>query len=130
MRALFVALVALAAPVLAEPLDTEEKFEAYVGGRTMFFHLGDGRIYASESYLEDRKVRWSRAPGDCLDGDWYEDDGLICFVYENNPEPQCWSVELTRGGLKATSVRGLTPLTIFEAGDGEPQECLGPKVGV
>ena len=129
IRALAVLLWAGAA--CAEPLDTAEKFERYVGGKTLFFHLGDGAVYAAETYLRDRKVRWSLAEGECLEGEWWADAGKICFAYENNPSPQCWTVDATPDGLKATTDDPLDPFVIYEATDAEGEQlCLGPKIGV
>ena len=131
MIRLVCALMLSAAPLLAEPLDTAQKFQDYVGGKTMFFHLGDGRIHAAETYLSDQKVRWSLATGACLEGEWWAQGGQICFTYENNPDPQCWTVEVTSSGLTATSDAPENPLVIFEAVGAEGEQlCLGPKVGV
>ena len=131
MIRVLVALLLGAGAALAEPLDTAEKFQNYVGNRTMFFHLGDGRVHAAETYLRDRRVRWSLAEGECQEGVWWAQDGLICFAYEPNLVTQCWQVEIENGGLKATSDAETDPLVIYEAVGAEGEQlCLGPKVGV
>lgn len=131
MRRLLGVLALCATSISAQPLDTAQAFEDYVGGKTVFFHQGDGRVYAAETYLRDRKVRWSLLGGACLEGEWWAQDGKICFVYENNPDPLCWSVEITPQGLTATSDTPMNPLRLFEAvGATGEQLCQGPKVGV
>lgn len=131
MRQAVLALILTAGAALAEPLDTEEKFQSYVGFGTMFFHLGDGRVHAAETYLRNRRVRWSLQEGTCLEGEWWAQDGLICFDYEGTPDTQCWKVEVTPDGLTATSDEPGDPLVIYEAKgvEGE-QTCAGPDVGV
>lgn len=132
MKPLLAALLLCAGMAQAEPLDTAEAFQAYVGGKTLYFDRGDGRgVTAAESYLEDRQVRWSERGGTCIEGQWYAEGGLICFTYENNPDPQCWAVERTATGLVAVLRNGGFPTRIFEGDPGkDPFECLGPKVGV
>jgi hypothetical protein len=114
----------------AQPITTAEDFEAEVAGRTLFFDRGDGGEAASETYLNDRRVRWSIAPGDCVEGDWFARDGLICFSYETSPEPQCWSVERGPDGIIAR-LAGDDPVTLTEIDPaGREQSCPGPRVGV
>ncbi|MEM6303552.1 MAG: hypothetical protein AAF744_02470 [Pseudomonadota bacterium] len=130
IRAALAALL-LGSAAGAETLDTAEKFESYVADRTLFFHRGDGRVYASERYLPGRRVRWSRIGETCLEGEWWAQDGLICFAYETNPEPQCWRVALSDAGLRATSDAPSNPTVIYEAqGVTGEQSCTGPRLGV
>ena len=131
IRAAFAALLLTASTAAAEPLDTAAKFEAYVRARTIFFHLGEGQIYASERYMADRRVRWSLLEGACQEGEWWAQDGLICFAYEGNANAQCWKVDLTPEGMRATSDDAINPLVIYEAqGVTGDQTCTGPRVGV
>ena len=46
-------------------------------------------------------VRWAFAGDECKEGVWFEADSLICFIYEDSPEAQCWSFYLTPQGLSA-----------------------------
>lgn len=113
----------------AEPLNASE-FEAYVTGKTLYFGQ-DGQAYGVEEYLDDRRVRWSFLDGKCKDGVWYEDQGMICFVYEDNPSPQCWSFFREGSGLRAIFENDPAATTLYEAHqDDEPMMCLGPDVGV
>lgn len=107
------------------------EFEAYVTGRTLFYSDGGARPYGAEIYLPNRRVKWSFLDGECKDGYWYEANAMICFVYEDHPDPQCWSFEKRGGGLAATFENDPAASTLYEADDlGEELLCLGPKVGV
>lgn len=113
----------------AEPMSGAE-FEAYVTGKTLYFGQ-NGQAYGVEEYLADRRVRWSFLDGQCKDGVWYEDGDMICFVYEDNPDPQCWSFFRDNGGLRAIFENNPNATTLYEAQQSdEPMMCLGPEVGV
>lgn len=129
-RAALCAVLALAAagPALADTMNAAE-FDAYTRGKTLFYAQG-GEAYGAEVYLDGRRVKWSFLDGDCKEGEWYEQDGLICFVYDDNPDPQCWSFSATARGLIAR-FEGSSGTELYEADDrGEEMLCLGPKVGV
>ena len=89
MKRIALMIALLAPPVCAQELMTAEEFDTYTRGKTLFFGQ-DGQAYGAEIYRENRQVQWSFLDGECKDGEWYEDDGLICFVYDDNPNPQCW----------------------------------------
>ncbi|HLQ18316.1 MAG TPA: hypothetical protein VK146_04985 [Tabrizicola sp.] len=131
MRTLSVALTFLfVAPVLAETPITAEEFEAHVTGKTVTYRQFDS-VFGIEEYLPDRKVRWSTAPDQCLYGSWYPQDDDICFVYEYDPAPACWTFWLRDGALVALSTNGLPGEELHEvAADDQPLPCPGPEVGV
>ena len=107
-----------------------EAFDAYTRGRTLFFGQ-NGAPYGAEVYLENRRVRWSFLDGECKDGTWYEEAGMICFVYEDNPVPQCWTFRQGTGGLIARFENDPDATELYEADDiGEEMLCLGPRIGV
>lgn len=111
------------------PLSAEE-FDAYTRGKTLFYGQ-NGQAYGAEEYLENRRVRWSFLDGECKEGEWYEQGEQICFVYDDNPDPQCWTFRLDANGLSARfqDLAGATEL--YEAEDiGEEMICLGPEIGV
>lgn len=113
----------------ASPL-TASDFEAYVTGKTLYYGLS-GQSYGVEEYLPDRQVRWSFLDGKCKDGFWYEDADRICFVYEDNPDPQCWSFFKEGNGLRAVFENDPDGTTLYEANqDDAPMLCYGPDVGV
>lgn len=122
--------VCVALPVsAAEPMSGSE-FEAYVTGKTLYFGQ-NGEAYGVEEYLDNRRVRWSFLDGQCKDGVWYEDQGMICFVYEDNPNPQCWTFFEEGSGLRAVFENDPDATTLYEAQQSdEPMVCLGPEIGV
>jgi hypothetical protein len=123
------ALLAAQAAVAAEPM-SGPAFDAYTRGKTLFYGQ-NGQAYGAEVYLDDRRVRWSFLDGECKDGYWYEQAGQICFVYEDNPAPQCWAFSKQGGKLTARfeNLPGATEL--YEAQDiGEEMICLAPNLGV
>ncbi|EAQ23535.1 MULTISPECIES: hypothetical protein [unclassified Roseovarius] len=130
MRALILlaALTGLAHPVAAQMSAAE--FDAYTRGQTFYYGAG-GTPYGGEEYLSDRRVRWSFLDGECQDGRWYEDSGLICFVYDNRPDPQCWSFERTDRGLIARFSGDQSMSELYEVKRSDaPLMCLGPDIGV
>lgn len=125
--------LAIAAPLAAaepgRPMSAAE-FEAATVGRTLYYNSG-GTAYGAEQYLPGRRVIWAFLGDDCRRGEWYEADGFICFVYEDEPDPQCWTFFRAAGGLTARfrgDPLGL-PLVAVEESP-EPMQCLGPNLGV
>ena len=132
LRATALALM-LTAPVNAAepggPLNAAE-FEAATLGRTLYYNSG-GEPYGVEQYLPGRQVVWAFLGDDCRKGEWYEDQGFICFVYEDNPEPQCWTFWQSDRGLLAkfkSDPFGLPLIAVEESP--EPMACMGPNLGV
>ena len=113
----------------AEPM-TAEEFDDYTRGKTLFYGH-NGRAYGAEIYLDNRRVKWSFLDGECKEGTWYENAGQICFVYEDNDNPQCWSFHKEQGRLMARFENLQTATPLYEADDlGQKLVCLGPEVGV
>ncbi len=120
----------LGAPALAAERMSAKEFDDYTRGKT-FYYGADGAPYGAEEYLDDRRVRWSFLDGECHDGYWYEREGLICFVYENQSEPQCWSFERRAGGLVARFRNDPEMTELYEVRQSrQPLICIGPDVGV
>jgi hypothetical protein len=129
MRSLALALL-LAAPALAEAPISAQEFEAHVTGKTITYRQFDN-VFGIEEYLPGRKVRWSTAPQECQDGGWYPEGDAICFLYEYDPIPACWTFWLRDGALVALSTAGLPGEELYEvAADDQPLPCPGPEVGV
>ncbi|MBN2630005.1 MAG: hypothetical protein JXR75_05650 [Rhodobacteraceae bacterium] len=132
MRALGICLIlfpcALAAAESSAPL-TGAEFEAYTTGKTLTF-TQLGTVYGAEQYLPGRKVRWAFKGDICRYGDWYEDAGLICFVYDYDPNPQCWTFWRKDGrltGLFTGDAPGAELSEVTQSPD--PLVCAGPDVG-
>ena len=123
------ALLCSVSAVSANPMSAAE-FEAYVTGKTLYYGRA-GQAYGAEIYHENRRVTWSFLDGECKDGYWYNEGTNICFVYEDRPDPQCWTFERGASGLIATFENNPDSQELYEAEDvGEEMICLGPKIGV
>ncbi len=121
-------LACLAPPLHAGGMSAEA-FDRYTEGRTLFYGQ-NGQMYGVERYLPGRRVIWSFLDGRCKDGHWYEEAGQICFVYEDEPRPQCWTFSQGPSGLVAEFSDGRSA-ALYEAEDiGEEMVCLGPEIGV
>lgn len=132
MHLLLCALLALplAGAGHAQSLMTAEEFDDYTRGKTLYYGNGP-EAYGAEIYLPDRRVRWSFLDGQCMEGKWYAQGDLICFTYDEHPEPQCWSFERGPQGLIARFENNPAITPLFEATEStEEMLCLGPKVGV
>lgn len=126
-----IAPLLLPLPVLAQsgPPLSAEAFDAYTRGQTFTYGTG-AQPYGAEEYLDNRRVRWSFLDGQCQDGSWYEENGMICFVYDDNPDPQCWTFYQGPGGIVARFEDDPTQTTLYEiTRSPEPLMCLGPEVG-
>jgi hypothetical protein len=129
-------LVVLILMLLALPLHAQSgsrmdgaAFDAYTRGQTFTYGTG-AEPYGAEEYLDNRRVRWSFLDGRCQEGEWYEENGMICFVYDDNPDPQCWSFYQTPRGIVARFEDNPSQTTLYEiTRSPEPLMCLGPEVG-
>lgn len=108
---------------------TAAEFDAYTRDKT-FFYANRGAPYGAEEYLANRRVIWSFLDGTCEIGSWYEQGEQICFIYENKPDPQCWSFRHSSGGLVAQFENDPTQIELYEMRNSqEPLDCPGPDVG-
>ena len=125
-------LLLCATALQAAPLDNQSAFDGYTQGKTIYYGYGDERgAVAAETYLPGNRVRWFTRDGTCIEGEWFEADGRICFVYETNPVPQCWEVDLSESGLVATHLSLSGPSKILEMRTARDEfQCLGPQIGV
>lgn len=130
MRLLAAALVLTALPAWAQTPMTGAEFESYVTGKTITY-TQFGEAYGVEEYLPDRKVRWAFTDTECQYGRWYEQDSSICFVYDYDPEPQCWTFWTDAQGLHGLFNGNAPEAELVEAGQSETGlPCPGPDVGV
>lgn len=116
-------------PAAAERPMTAAEFESYVTGKTL--HYGNlGSIYGIEQYLPKRRVYWAYLEDECQEGVWYPEGDQICFVYDYDPTPQCWTFWKRASGLVARFQNDPEGTYLYEVKQSkEPLRCLGPKVG-
>jgi hypothetical protein len=120
------AAAALAAPALADAPMTADQFESYVTGKTLTFGVSGEAAYGVEQYRANRQVTWSFLDGNCSDGRWYQVGENICFIYDFDPEPQCWQFFKEGGGLRAIFMNVPGTSVLYEAQDGQqPLVCNG-----
>ncbi|QFT64219.1 hypothetical protein FIU91_14870 [Roseivivax sp. THAF30] len=119
----------LSGPVSAQSPMSAQEFQDYVSGKTLTFSEA-GVPYGIERYMPGRRVRWSFLDGRCKDGIWYPEGDQICFVYEDDPAPQCWSFFEEGSGLRAVFEGGEFGTELYEADEAQEMVCLGPDVGV
>lgn len=122
--------IGLCMPASAETQLTPTEFEAYATGKTLTYAAG-GEVYGVEQYLPGRKVRWAFIDDTCRIGHWYEAGPEICFVYEHDSTPQCWTFHLDASGLKARFTNDPVGTELSEVNQTpDPLACTGPDVGV
>ncbi|MEL6171449.1 MAG: hypothetical protein AAGK67_11955 [Pseudomonadota bacterium] len=115
---------------LAQDSMNAREFDEYTRGKT-FTYGSNGAPYGAEEYLDNRRVRWSFLDGKCQEGEWYEENGLICFVYQDKPDPQCWKFTRAPSGISALFQNDPTQSVLYEMQQSqEPLMCLGPEIGV
>ena len=123
-------LAASVSSLSAQGLISADEFDAYTRGKTLFYGL-DGQAYGVERYFDNRRVIWSFLDGQCKEGVWYEENDQICFVYEDNFDPQCWTFREGPNGLIAQFENDPDATELYEVEDfGEEMLCYGPDVGV
>lgn len=117
--------------VLSGEFLNAEEFDAATKGKTYYFS-SNGSLYGAEEYLDGKRVRWSFLDGQCVEGRWWQEGQMICFAYENNDVPQCWSVKRgAGGGLIVLYENDPTKRELYEVKQStKPMHCLGPKIGV
>jgi len=118
------------APLMAETPMTGAEFEKYVTGKTIDY-ADQGQSFGSEQYLSNRDVLWAGENRSCIKGVWYEKNDLICFIYENDPAPRCWTFHLRNDRLAAVYQNDPENRPLLETGQStKPLHCLGPEIGV
>lgn len=122
-------IVAGSAQAADAPMSVAE-FEAYATGKTLTYAMG-GEVYGAEQYLPGRRVIWAFKGEECRRGSWYEAAGKVCFVYEHDTTPQCWTFQQGSGGLRAQfsdDPEGAELASVRESP--QPLTCAGPDLGV
>jgi len=126
---LIILVALLGTPTRAQDAMTGAEFDAYATGRTLSFGTLGDPSYGVEQYSEGGKVIWSPEPGQCVEGVWFEKNGNICFLYENDPEEKCWKIYRTENGIRAIFTTRPGTSAIFESQDNpQPLMCPGPDL--
>ena len=118
---------------LGPPL-TAAEFEAYAVGKTLTYG-GAGAVWGQEEYLPGHQVIWAFTDQPCQYGTWTEalsadNAPMICFIYDDSEDQNCWQFYHVKTGLVALFVgEGNTALTEVDQ-TSAPMQCPGPKVGV
>ncbi|MES0825233.1 hypothetical protein [Ruegeria sp. SCP11] len=130
LRCLAILMVLPAVSASAQSTLSAADFDEYTRGKTLFYGF-QGQVYGVEKYLPNRRVIWSFLDGDCKEGVWYEQDGQICFIYEDRLDPQCWVFTRSGSGLIAQFEGDPAQTELYEAEDiDEEMVCYGPDIGV
>lgn len=109
---------------------TGEAFEAFVSGKA-FTYSRNGVVFGTETYRSQRRLLWLGADGICLEGNWFAQDGQICFVYEidGTGVPRVCAPIIGQGDtLRAEEADGGLIIGVL-ADAPDLSACLGPKVG-
>jgi hypothetical protein len=126
-----VVIVALAAAAAAQAPVSPGAFETMSEGRTLHFTL-DGLPFGAEQYFSGRRSLWRFADGTCDRGTWHAEGERICFVYDADPQPQCWRFLREGDRYSAALVGGEGEgdfvLELSHA-DHAPLPCPGPDLG-
>lgn len=117
LRALL--LCGLATPAFAQEVVTAEEFEALVTGRTLTYGEAGQPPYGIEHYYPNRRVTWAWVDSDeCKEGSWYAEGPAeapaICFVYEEDLDPQCWRFYREGDGLRAEFLNDGAGTVLYE----------------
>ncbi len=119
-------------PVAVAALEklSAQDFDDYSRGHTLYF-AQNGSPYGVEQYFDNHKSIWKYADGTCAKGVWWEERDLICFVYDSDPEPSCWSFHKDGDKYSARVEDGDPANELVVVGiNNDPITCRGPDVGV
>ena len=128
---LLLTLATVAARAAPQGQLTAQEFEDYTTGKVLTYGIA-GAPYGIEQYLPGRKVVWAFVGDQCRTGSWYEQDSMICFVYDDrSDDPQCWRFYLGSGGLQAHFAGDDQGEGLVEVQQSTgPMPCPGPNLGV
>ena len=98
----------LAAPAAAQDRLTPGEFLDRAEGRTLTFSQAQtGTLVGVEQFLRRDLSVWATADGRCTYGRIEVREDLVCFIYEDNPDPDnCWTPFDMEGKIVVLSVTG------------------------
>ncbi len=127
---IFAALTAsVSAQASSETIVTPQEFEALTTGNTLYFER-NGRFFGAEQFYTRRRSLWMNGAKECLDGEWFAKNDLICFDYGTERDPQCWHF-IERSGQYSARAEGESAefdIHLYNI-DKTPLDCKGPAVG-
>lgn len=124
------ALVALAAtPLAAQEQIAPDDFLDLAVGRTLTFRsVATGDVVGIEQFLRRDLSVWAGRDGRCTYGRIDIRGPLLCFVYEDFPDPDnCWTTYNDEGTLLVVSQTTLQTQRISDVSD-DPVLCEGAPV--
>jgi len=110
----------VAAPLAAQDQISPDVFLDQALGKTLTFRSYDGNnLVGEEQFLRRDLSVWTAANGRCTYGKIEIRGPLICFIYEDNPNPDnCWTTHVQDGDLIVLGVGGdLQRVTAIESRD-------------
>lgn len=129
MKYLILSLI-FAAPCFADNALSQKEFEELAQDRTLYF-FRDGVFFGAEEFHDNRLTTWKFSDGTCVSGRWYPIQDQICFEYEADPTPHCWTMHrLNSGDIEIRSVGDDAPegqIMLRQVSE-NPIKC-GPQVG-
>lgn len=99
--ALVVALLGAGTSLVAQTQLTPDAFLDQAVGKTLTFStFGSGRLVGVEQFLRRDLSVWAGVDLRCTYGEIEVRGPLVCFIYENNPNPEnCWMPFVDDQGL-------------------------------
>ena len=117
------------AQMQAETVVSPSDFEELSTGKTLYF-FHNGQFFGAEQYFPGRKSLWQYNGGECMEGEWFAQDALICFRYRKDPRVQCWHFLEKSSGFIARGENDPPELYLDLGGiDTQPLNCPGPDYG-
>lgn len=120
LRAAVVGLLLVAGPAKATDQISPETFLDQAVGNTLTFRGFDTNSFVGvEQFLRRDLSVWATANGRCTYGQIEVRGPLICFIYDDNPDPDnCWTPFVDDGDLVVVGVRGdIQRITLIEQRD-------------
>lgn len=114
----------------AQTLMTPDEFDAWSVGKTLDYSVA-GKVYGSEAYFPDRRVRDADTGGPCHDGHWDAEGDAVCFIYPAREGRHCWLYWRDGSSVFARPVGAAPDDPAQEVTEAKaPLACPGPDVGV
>ena len=116
----------LAAPAAAQDQLTPDGFLYLAHGRTLSFaNVSTGNLVGVEEFLRRDLSVWADETGRCTYGRIEKRGPLLCFLYEDIPDPDnCWIPFINEGTSLVLSQRTRETQRISDISD-EPVICEG-----